>query len=70
MTDNATNETKDRSEKMEQVSMTERQKSAQRKRNIAIALGLFTLVAIFYWATITKFGPKLMDRPIIHMNSK
>ena len=39
-------------------------------RNIAIGVSLFALVATFYAATIVKFGPKLMDRPILNVNTK
>ncbi|MDD9910680.1 MAG: hypothetical protein OXR62_13445 [Ahrensia sp.] len=52
------------------VELTDRQRRARRARNIAIALGLFAMVATFYIATITKFGPRLMDRPIINVNTQ
>ena len=54
----------------ERVILSDQQKSARRKRSIAIAIGLFSMVIIFYWATITKFGPRLMDRPIISIHTK
>jgi hypothetical protein len=38
----------------ERVTLTERQKKAQRSRSIAIAVGLFALVIIFYVATIVR----------------
>jgi hypothetical protein len=46
----------------ELVSLTESQKKARRSRSIAIALGLFAMVVIFYVATIVKFGPAILDR--------
>lgn len=46
----------------ELVTLTEKQKKARRSRSIAIALGLFAMVAIFYIATIVKFGPAILDR--------
>ncbi len=52
------------------VELTQQQQRARRLRNIAIGLGLFALVATFYTATIVKFGPKLMDRPIINVHTK
>lgn len=38
----------------DRVTLTERQKKAQRSRSIAIAVGLFALVIIFYIATIVR----------------
>ncbi|MER2634525.1 MAG: hypothetical protein ABTQ30_11785 [Rhizobiaceae bacterium] len=38
----------------DRVTLTERQKKAQRSRSIAIAIGLFALVIIFYVATIVR----------------
>jgi hypothetical protein len=46
----------------ELVSLTESQKKARRSRSIAIALGLFAMVVVFYVATIVKFGPAILDR--------
>ena len=46
------------------VTLTERQKKAQRSRSIAIAVALFILVVIFYVATIAKFGPAILERTI------
>ena len=40
------------------VDVSDAQRAARRKRNIAIGLCLFAMVAIFYGATIAKFGPK------------
>jgi hypothetical protein len=39
-------------------------KRMQRKRSIAIALGLGLLVALFYAATIVHLGANVMNRPI------
>lgn len=46
------------------VTLTEKQQKARRSRNIAIGLALTALVIIFYVATIAKFGPGIMDRPL------
>lgn len=36
----------------------------QRKRSIAIAAVLFTLVTIFYVLTIAKLGPQVLNRAL------
>ena len=41
----------------ELVELTDKQKKAQRARNIAIAVVLGVLVVIFYGVTVLKFGP-------------
>ena len=46
------------------VPLTERQAKARRMRSIAIAGSLLVLVAAFYAATVVKFGPKILDRPM------
>jgi uncharacterized membrane protein SirB2 len=46
-------------EKLETVTLTDRQKKAQRSRSIAIGVALAVLVVIFYIATIVKFGHNL-----------
>lgn len=46
-------------EKLETVTLTDRQKKAQRSRSIAIGVALALLVVIFYIATIVKFGHNL-----------
>ncbi|WP_027053446.1 hypothetical protein [Mesorhizobium erdmanii] len=46
-------------EKLETVTLTDRQKKAQRSRSIAIGVALAVLVVIFYIATIIKFGHNL-----------
>jgi len=48
----------------EGVEMTELQKKTRRRRSIAIALVLVALVLTFYAATILKFGPAILDRPL------
>lgn len=45
-------------------TLTETQKKARRSRSIAIGLGLFALVVIFYIATIIKFNPAILDRAL------
>ncbi|MEX3007948.1 hypothetical protein [Hoeflea sp. TYP-13] len=49
---------------IEQVSLTDKQKKARRRRSIAIALVLAALVVLFYIATVIKFGPAILDRPL------
>lgn len=49
---------------IERVALTEKQQRSRRSRNIAIGLSLFALVVVFYGATISKFGPQIMDRHI------
>lgn len=46
------------------IELTPEQKKAQRARNIAIALALVALVAVFYVATIVKFGPAIFERAL------
>jgi hypothetical protein len=46
-------------EKLELVTLTERQKKARRNRSVAIGVALAVLVVIFYVATIVKFGHNL-----------
>ncbi|MCF6303372.1 MAG: hypothetical protein L3J13_09275 [Devosiaceae bacterium] len=45
-----------------QQLLSEEYKKRQRRRSIAIALGLVTLVIIFYALTIVKMGPDLFSR--------
>jgi len=46
------------------MTLTDKQKKARRSRNVAIGLALAALVIIFYLATIAKFGPAILDRPL------
>ncbi len=46
------------------VELTPQQRKARRARSIAIGLALAALVIIFYVATIAKFGPAILDRPL------
>jgi high-affinity K+ transport system ATPase subunit B len=48
----------------EMVTLTERQKKARRSRSLAIGIALAALVIIFYIATIAKFGPAILSRPL------
>jgi hypothetical protein len=48
----------------ELVTLTEAQKKARRSRSIAIAIALAAMVIIFYVATIAKFGPAILERPL------
>lgn len=43
-------------DKMELVTLTEKQQKARHNRSVWIGLALALLVAIFYIATIVKFG--------------
>lgn len=47
---------------VDSFEMTDLQKKTRRRRSIAIALILAALVAVFYIATIVKFGPAILDR--------
>ena len=49
---------------LETVQLTERQMKARRTRSVAIAICLLGLVGAFYAATVVKFGPKILDRPM------
>ena len=49
---------------MEFVELTEKQKKVRRRRSIAIAIVLAVLVGLFYLATIVKFGPAILQRPL------
>lgn len=51
-------------DKLETVDLTEQQKKARRLRSVAIGLALVALVIIFYVATLAKFGPAVLNRPM------
>lgn len=51
-------------DKQASVTMTDAQKKAQRSRSIAIGFALAVLVVLFYVATLVKFGPGILDRPL------
>jgi hypothetical protein len=46
------------------IVLTEEQQRRRRARNIAIALVLGALVALFYIVTIVKLGPGVLRRPL------
>ncbi len=46
------------------VVLSPAQAKARRARSIAIGLALAALVAIFYFATIAKFGPAIFERAL------
>jgi hypothetical protein len=48
----------------EGIELSEKQKKAQRARNIAIAVLLGLLVVVFYFVTVLKFGPQVLNRPL------
>ena len=47
------------------VTLSEREAKARRARNVAIAIGLVALVAIFYVSTISKLGPNAANKPVV-----
>ena len=49
---------------IDRIELTDKQKKARRRRSIAIALVLAALVVLFYVATVVKFGPAILDRPM------
>jgi len=51
-------------EELERVTMTEAQKKARRNRSIALGLALAAFVVVFYVATLVKFGPAILNRPL------
>ncbi|MEO0327227.1 MAG: hypothetical protein AAF217_01385 [Pseudomonadota bacterium] len=46
------------------VEMTDKQKKAQRARNIAIALALGAVVVLLYFVTWSKLGANILQRPL------
>ncbi len=48
----------------ERLTLSDSQKKARRSRSIALGIALAALVIIFYIATIAKFGPALLERPL------
>jgi hypothetical protein len=46
------------------IVLTEGQLRRRRARNIAIAVALGALVALFYIVTIVKLGPGVLPRPL------
>lgn len=48
----------------ERLTLSDAQKKARRSRSIALGIALAALVIVFYVATIAKFGPALLDRPM------
>jgi uncharacterized membrane protein SirB2 len=49
--------------KHERITLSDKQKKAQRNRSIAIGLALVALVLIFYIATLVK-GPGVLPHPM------
>ena len=49
---------------MNDINLTDQQKKARRSRSIALAIVLAGLVVLFYVATIIKFGPDILSRPM------
>lgn len=48
----------------ERVTLTDKQKKAQRSRSVAIAIALAALVVIFYVVTFIKGAALLTNRPM------
>ncbi|MCP4070209.1 MAG: hypothetical protein GY742_00540 [Hyphomicrobiales bacterium] len=48
----------------ERIELNDKQKKARRARNIAIALLLGLLVVVFYFVTVLKFGPVVLERTL------
>ena len=46
------------------VQLTEAQVKARRARSIAMAFALVAFVIVFYVATVVKFGPDVLNRPL------
>lgn len=46
------------------VVLTPEQQRSRRNRNIAIGLAVGFLVMLFYFVTIAKLGPGVLDRPL------
>jgi hypothetical protein len=46
------------------LHMTPEQERARRQRNVAIALAIGFLVALFYAVTIAKLGAGVLHRPL------
>ena len=44
------------------IELSQKQKKAQRARNIAIAVILGSLVIVFYVVTLLKFGSQILER--------
>ncbi|WOC15326.1 hypothetical protein [Pseudochrobactrum sp. MP213Fo] len=49
---------------IELISLTEKQKKAQRSRSVALALALVAFVLIVYFGTWIKLGPEALVRPM------
>ena len=47
------------------AALTEREDKARRSRNVAIAVVLVALVAVFYVSTISKLGLNAVNKPIV-----
>lgn len=50
--------------KPELVSLTDKQRKAQRGRSIAIALALVAFIVVIYVLTIVRMGPAIMERAL------
>ena len=48
----------------DRITLSERQKRAQRNRSIALALVLVAFVVLVYLGSIAKFGAALTNQPL------
>ncbi len=46
------------------VEMNEKQKKAQRARNVALAIALALFVVLLYFGTWAKLGANILQRPL------
>jgi hypothetical protein len=51
-------------EKNEGIRLSDVEKAVQRRRNIAIGIGVAAIVLLFYVITIFKMGPAIMNRTL------
>jgi len=46
------------------IRLNDVEKAAQRRRNVAIGIGVTAIVLLFYVITIFKMGPAIMNRSL------
>jgi hypothetical protein len=46
------------------IRLSETEKAVQRRRNVAIGIGVAAIVLLFYVITIFKMGPAIMNRSL------
>ena len=50
--------------RQDEIVLTEAQRQARRKRNVALALVIGGLCLLFYFITVFKMGAAIMKRPL------